>query len=600
MTHIGISPKSIRSLSYIPFYFLGILLLLTLPVWLNGQDSNVPWANGAEVSFITDQGGLLSVCKDCVELRYSSIRYTATDHVGVINNSSRARPFSPPLQATGGGEPIDKVRKFRVEHQDGLFRLRTLNGQYLGVCKCLKGSDTPILVGTYKLENGKVRPEALFSALPVGSSPRDIKYVIFNPQSERYWSRYRHSDIKFTKANVRDVTAVYRHAPDIVATHFEVVVHSGGLSDPPDSQRNVAMKDVLKVFYDDFTSVAAAFGRWNPQATYYNTAIDDFSTISIYQNSNEVIKPLAVGLKDHPNSMTLTQSGRMVFDMSRAHTDRDFGGCVIVSEPGSLTDLQRSEWTVDCEQFYSGYTDAMQAAGEVVMISSSADNTVKTRFFMISEDGRLNEYLHLRRNAQAAPFIGLTYDALTKRYYAISATGTTKNYGTNGTLTLYRSEAGRALSDRDNKFEEFGTIASAPISQQGAQLIAQEDGRIFLVNAFVNQPDEEVGTGIGTCTFGGARPWHETISVSELALPATVGGTGSILRTKHKIIGIVHQGALQPCIDTRPSWRYAGAFTPVGAEAGVILWTSRWRRASPTHFFTAGYDYAARTIGTLD
>ncbi|MBX2929937.1 MAG: hypothetical protein KF852_19035 [Saprospiraceae bacterium] len=70
-------------------------------------------------------------------------------------------------------------------------------------------------------------------------------------------------------------------------------------------------------------------------------------------------------------------------------------------------------------------------------------------------------------------------------------------------------------------------------------------------------------------------------------------------QTWTKKIGIVPHpfpGA-HPCIDVRPSWRYAGAFTATGPSSGVILWSSRWKSAFPgKDKLEKTYEYASRVL----
>lgn len=158
--------------------------------------SNMPFPEGTKIAILTDLGLWATVCEDCQDMRYSSIRFMLAAFY-----SKKEAP--------------DERSIYTVEYQDGKIRLKHEGGKYLSVCTCRK-DNTPIIAATLGLEsNGKVRTEGLFVFEKKGD-----KYTI-KGNNGRYLSRFQPG--KGMKNGKRFILAAYRTAADIPSAEFEVI-----------------------------------------------------------------------------------------------------------------------------------------------------------------------------------------------------------------------------------------------------------------------------------------------------------------------------------------------------------------------------------------
>jgi hypothetical protein len=540
--------------------------------------------SGTQVAIKVDLGLWVSRCVDCQPMAIYK-RNTASAHMKDIYPRN--------------------TETFTWLNYGDKVALKADNGFYLKSChNCAKDNPNAI-ISIEPLPNGQAEPSGpyLFTVkrLPNGK-------FTFQSDNGRYWTRFYRGN------GAKHIIATYRPSADIDQAYFEVSELENAQINLPilEDEKNHVMKDVKKTMFDNFTTTLAALRVppvINPipltypynNATWHTTIISAVNSINYLPSGR-----LVIGRNDHPNSMTMTKSGRIVFDCSRVKTEgANEGSAIIFSSPGSMDNLQRDSWfvntTVYPSKLVSGkeiYSDRMQAAGEILMVTGTDE---RTRFYKILSDNTLDSLTHLSNDLNGRSFFAFAYSPADQRYYALyNKKGGSKDYSSssNVEMEVWATEPGRSLRDPNTRFRIHYTVEDIPMSQQGAHLMVQEDGTLFLLNAFVFEPNGDLGLIGGlSCSnlTGHDRPWKETLALTRIRVP----GASLPTQTWTKKIGIVPHPVpgVHPCIDVRPSWRYAGAFTATGPSSGVILWSSRWKSAFPgKDKLERTYEYASRVM----
>jgi hypothetical protein len=538
----------------------------------DGVKSKHYFTSGTQVAIQADLDRWISRCVNCQPMA-KKIRNTASAHMG-IENYPRA------------------YETFTWYNYNGKVALKADNGFFLKACYHCASEDPTSIISIEPLPQGQKDPSGdyLFTVKALSNG----KFT-FQSSNGRYWTRfYRGSGAKM-------VITTYRPKAGIKQAEFEIKKLRNVKMPVLDDEKNHVLKDVKKTTFDKFTvplHIPELSYPYN-QASWHITRIKNVNDIKYHQGKH------VVGRDDHPNGMTMTKSGRIIFDFSRIKTQHtNEGGAIIYSSPGSLTNLQRDSWSINTSAYpvrlgstgKAIYNDKMQAVGEVLMISGS-DN--KTHFYKIKGNNQFTPLPHLSSNLVDKSFVAIAYSPVDERYFALyPRSGGTKNYSSRDLVEMevWATEKGRSLRNPNTRFYPLYTIKDIPLSQQGAHLIVQEDGTLFLLNAFVFEPDDITTAGITSCAdiTGVYRPWQETLALTRLYVPgSTSNQQGTYTWTKK--IGIVPHPVSKPCIDVRPSWRYAGAFTATGPSSAVFLWSARWRSTIKDDLEET-YEYASRVL----
>ncbi|MAI89890.1 hypothetical protein [Ponticaulis sp.] len=200
-----------------------------------------------------------------------------------------------------------------------------------------------------------------------------------------------------------------------------------------------------------------------------------------------------IGPDDRVRGITMTATGRIVLSISRelapnASADECRGLLVFSDTIDAQTSLEELTWTAFCPTAIgmpSWEAGSIQATGEVVAVGTRG----MTLFYKIERSDYVTHFDHLtlyhemsgERNVETSYSAGLVFNDRDNRFYTISAVGWAESRTV--TARLCRTQATDVLAYHATRFGEC-TEFEAPVSGQGANLIMDFDGKMYLVSAF--------------------------------------------------------------------------------------------------------------------
>jgi len=332
--------------------------------------------------------------------------------------------------------------------------------------------------------------------------------------------------------------------------------------------------------------------------------------------------------KDHPQGIALTPSGRLAVNMSRTNKNASnylIADCGVFMYTNSIFSNNDDElkWNY-FEKFSDGlmnrcllnrHPSSMQAVGEVVMF---ANNPVR---FVYLKPGDLGVQVltHLTLGIRPTPkgeAVGVTYYEKEDRFLAFWSEGavTEDSRDDNGNLvspldiTIYETPPDKSLLDDQTRFTSRGTVADVPVSGQGAYLIAEEDGDLFVVSTFSSDDLPSTAAYFGACSTEYLGVWAATgpfalyglaahgayaaqsaarYPFTDIIIVTKIGeedSNGNLqLLSKGEVVLRKEVGRTQWeqfCVLHRPAWRFGGGVAPISEKEMMALWAGRYIKVS--------------------
>ncbi len=318
---------------------------------------------------------------------------------------------------------------------------------------------------------------------------------------------------------------------------------------------------------------------------------------------------------DHVQGITMTASGRIVVSMSRSNDpSTTCNGLLAYSSPFDPhnPDLDLN-WQIYCpsaDDSPENHPSSIQAVGEVIIVGTHQGS----RFYRIDRSGRMARIRDL--NMQWVPnpsdsrgardSSGIAFNPVDERYYAINAGGPV---GVGSTRAQLCRTAARADLSGTALFYDCTTFDTV-ISSQGANLMFNDDGTLYLVNAFPSDemwPDdqnisqeEKAAWYESRCVADGAQalvrgwdvetPYTDIISVSQIDYSRWFATSAQVVYQEN--VGRTQQ--IQTCVQNRPSFRFAGGVSTLTDGTMVALWAGR--QNPPVALQTDGFEFSFQIL----
>lgn len=283
-----------------------------------------------------------------------------------------------------------------------------------------------------------------------------------------------------------------------------------------------------------------------------------------------------IGFLDHPGGLTRTRSGRIVTSMSRASGVADSTcGVLMYSEP--FFGNANIGWSTTCD--VSKHPSAMQAVGEIVAVAEAKE----IKFFKLPSNGQpYRELKHLTLTDPATAeyeVVGITYNPVSNRYYAFAANaGVTQDSGAaRQKIRLCETPQGKALSDPTTRFGDCKMVDGVTLASQGAHLITQTDGSMFIVSNFSTNASPDVKDS-GECVGAiDAERFHDYVTVTQIGGPGGLPWEVGLVKYSSDV-GITK---LNTCVTNRPAWRFGGSIRANQDGSIDVMWVGRFNRFVP-------------------
>ncbi len=308
----------------------------------------------------------------------------------------------------------------------------------------------------------------------------------------------------------------------------------------------------------------------------------------------------AVRNGDHIQGIAMTAGGQIVLSYSRQDPSKEnCSGMLIYSSPFDPASPNRElDWDFYCETSNTdinnpptglgpeAHPSSLQASGNILAVGTHGG----TRFYYLGPNGI--EALHPNTAVRTGgrDSTGLTYNPVDRRFYLLNSDGSTA-VGKN-TIRLCRSDQDISLRQANQAIftdSDCININDVYVSGQGANLIVQEDGTLFLVSTFSTRdlPDNLLGFADDNteAIWGayGTRCAIETLSLPGYGFRASFedhiyiskldfsNRTADLVRKRD----IRRTQAVQTCVDKRPAFRFAGGVATIRNGALLGLWSGR-------------------------
>lgn len=371
----------------------------------------------------------------------------------------------------------------------------------------------------------------------------------------------------------------------VISSLFIATLSGSAFAVTPDDEKSPTVPDVLG-------SISAMHGH---ASEIKNTHWDNWA--SSYGDG--------VAQGDHVQGITMTASGHIVIAYSRtvdaAERDNNTANCdgmLIFSKTPFDPDNPDNDldWGYYCDPQTSGgpekHPSTLQASGNILAVGTHQGSRLYrfdgSRIFPLPQDSWYeNATYAVNTDGTDANDIwiggrdvsSLAYNPVDKRFYLINADGTTDVGTTN--INLCRSAPDISLVTPPAQVfteAECVKIENVYASANGANLIIQDDGKMFLASTFSTGDEPDVSwAGYGTkCGFQAALlpdkntvvDFEDVLYVSELNYDqktAKVQLTKNLRRTQTS----------QICVHYRPAFRFAGAIASTSNDGLVGLWSGR-------------------------
>ena len=231
-------------------------------------------------------------------------------------------------------------------------------------------------------------------------------------------------------------------------------------------------------------------------------------------------------------------------------------------------------WSTTCD--VSTHPSAMQAVGEIVAVAEAKE----IKFFKLPSNGQpYRELKHLTLTDPATAeyeVVGITYNPASNRYYAFAANaGVTQDSGAaRQKIRLCETPRGKALSDPTTRFGDCKMVDGVTLASQGAHLITQTDGSMFIVSNFSTNASPDVKDS-GECVGAiDAERFHDYVTVTQIGGPGGLPWEVGLVKYSSDI-GITKPNT---CVTNRPAWRFGGSIRANQDGSIDVMWVGRFNR----------------------